>query len=92
MTEQEFNDLTILIDRYNYVNEDTITPITLHATLWSKLNQLRTASNKNTLIKSWKYKKELLGSEYAIANKANYTMLDNEEHRFVVDFWLSIYH
>lgn len=93
MTEQEFIDLTMLVDNYNYSNESMITPESLHETLWNKLNRLRTATNKNALIEGWKYKTELLSAEIAHKNGINkYTKLENEEQRFVVDFWMCIYH
>jgi hypothetical protein len=93
MTEQEFNDLTLLIDNFNYDKEELITPKSLHETLWTKLNRLRTAPNKNALIDGWKYEKELLSAEFSHETKINmYTKLENEEQRFLVDFWLCVYH
>ena len=93
MTPEELNTLTELIDTYNYHNEDLITPQSLHAKLWPSLQQLRQAPNKVALLTNWKYKKELESAEVSHANNANAHMkLDDWEQRFVVDFWLCIYH
>jgi hypothetical protein len=93
MTPEELIILTDAIDTYNYHNEDMITPQSLHAKLWPGLQQLRQAPNKAALIADWKYKKELESAEVSHANNANKHMhLDDWEQRFVVDFWLSIYH
>ena len=93
MTPQELAELTERIDTYNYHNEDMITPQSLHAKLWPSLQQLRQAPNKAELLGDWKYKKELESAEVSHATNANAHMkLDDWEQRFVVDFWLCIYH
>lgn len=93
MTLEELFDLTLLIDNFNYEKKDTITPNDLHANWWPSLNKLRQAANKSELLKDWKYKKELESVEYSHASGVNkYINLEDGEHRFVLDFWLSIYH
>ena len=93
MTPTELAELTTLLDTYNYHTEDLITPESLHAKWWPALNQLRQAPNKVALLEGWKYKKELENIEYSHATNANnHIKVDNAEQRFVVDFWLSIYH
>ncbi len=93
MTPEELITLTELIDTYNYHNEDMITPQSLHTKLWPSLQQLRQAPNKNTLLTDWKYKKELESAEYSYASNSNkHVNVDDWEQRFVVDFWLCIYH
>jgi hypothetical protein len=93
MTLAELAALTDLIDTYNYDKEEMITPIGLHASWWPRLNQLRQAPNKADLLESWKYKKELESAEYSYTNNSNkHVNVDDWEQRFVVDFWLCIYH
>jgi len=93
MTPTELAELTTLLDTYNYNTEDLITPESLYAKWWPALNQLRQAPNKAALLEGWKYKKELESVEYSHAiNANNHIKVDNTEQRFVLDFWLSIYH
>jgi hypothetical protein len=93
MTPEELVELTHLMDTYNYENETTISPLTLHHKWWPFLNELRRAPNKEVLLEGWKYKKELESAEYSHINSINtHISLDNWEQRFVVDLWLSIYH
>jgi len=93
MTPKEFVELTHAMDTYNYENEDLITPQSLHAKWWPLLNQLRQATNKETLIDDWKYKVNLESVEYSHASNMNrHITLDDWEQRFVLDLWISIYH
>ena len=93
MTPQDLVELTEIIDNYNYHNEELITPKSLHTKLWSDLNKLRQAPNKADLLADWKYKKELESAEYSHQTNVNhYINLENSEQRFLVDFWLCIYH
>ena len=93
MTLEELIEMTLMIDNFNYDNKDIITPNDLHANWWPPLNKLRQAANKAELLKGWKYRKELESVEYSHANNINkYINLEDGEHRFVVDLWLSIYH
>jgi hypothetical protein len=93
MSYKDLLDLTERIDSYNYENEDTITPLSLHARWWPLLNQLRQAPNKTALLEGWKYKKELENTEYSYAANSNkHINVDDWEQRFVLDLWLSIYH
>jgi hypothetical protein len=93
MEPADLDNLTTLLDNYNYDNENFITPQSLHATWWPGLNQLREATNKQALLEDWKYKKDLLNVEYCHTHGENrYVAGDNWEQRFVLALWLSIYH
>jgi hypothetical protein len=90
MLAGELETLTDIIDTYNYEHESMITPESLHSKLWPGLNQLREAHNRETLIKEWKYKKDL---ELVEASHDNiFVNVTDWEQRYVVAFWLSIYH
>ena len=93
LTAADLDILTDVIDTYNYEHEDMITPESLHAKLWPGLNQLREAQNKETLIENWKYKKDLqLVEESHINYTNNHINVADWQQRYVVAFWLSIYH
>ena len=93
MLADELDKLTDLIDTYNYEHESMITPESLHTKLWPILNKLRRAHNKETLIKNWKYKKDFQLVEESHASDSNsFVNVDDWEQRYVVAFWLSIYH
>ena len=93
MTLVELAELTELVDNYNYDKEEIITPIGLYEKWWPRLNQLRQAPNKAKLLAHWKYSKELESVEYSHQHNANtHIQVDQWEQRFVVDFWLCIYH
>ena len=93
MAPADLVELTEIIDNYNYFNEDIITPQSLHAKLWCGLNKLRQAPNKSELLADWKYKKDLESAEYSHQTNVNkYINLEDSEQRFLVDFWLCIYH
>lgn len=90
MTIDDVYELTNLIDNCNYEKESIITPKSLHTLLWSKFNQLRTATNKDALIENWKYKKEFAIVENPDAN--NFFKLEDAEQQMLMHFWLCIYH
>jgi hypothetical protein len=93
MTPIEFAELTSLIDTYNYENETEITPESLHAKWWTAVKQLKEAPNKEALLEGWKYKKEFESAEYSQTHNENkHISLDNPEQRFLLDFWLCVYH
>ena len=93
MLADELDRLTDVIDTYNYENESIITPESLHSKLWPTLNKLRGAHNKETLIKNWKYKKDLeLVEESHVSYTNSHINVSDWEQRYVVAFWLSIYH
>ena len=93
MTPQELAELTELVNNYNYDKEEMITPVGLYEKWWPRLNQLRQAPNKAKLLADWKYKNELESTEYSYTNNSNkHVNVDDWEQRFVVDFWLCIYH
>ena len=93
MLAADLDVLTKVIDNYNYEHESMITPESLHATLWPTLNELREAHNKDTLIKDWKYKKDLQSVEESHVSDTNsHIGVDDWQQRYVVAFWLSIYH
>ena len=93
MTLQDLDDLTELLDNYNYDNQDLITPFALHANWWPSLNRLRQAPNKAALLADWKHKKDWDSVEHSYANGSNsYINLESAEQRFVVDLWMCIYH
>ena len=95
MRIEELDELTELIDNCNYGKEDInneyiITPKSLHTLLWSKFNQLRTATNKDALIENWKYKKEFIIVEKPNAN--DFVNVEDAEQKMLVHFWICIYH
>jgi hypothetical protein len=93
MLVAELETLTSVIDTYNYEHESMITPESLHTKLWHGLNKLREAENKDTLIKDWKYKKDLeLVEESHVSYNNSHVNVGDWEQRYVVAFWLSIYH
>ena len=93
MNPDELIELTRLIDTYNYDYEQTITPSSLYGVLWPRLNQLRQAPNRAVLLEGWKYKDILQSVEYSHANGENsYIKIEDVEQRFIVAFWMSIYH
>jgi len=97
MTSNELNELTTIIDTYNYDNNDKITPENLHHVFWEKINRLRNASNRKILLHNWKYTKELESTELSEIHNKNIHITndngnDNAEYRFILEFWLSIYH
>jgi hypothetical protein len=93
MLAADLDVLTNVIDTYNYEYESMITPESLHAKLWPGLNQLREAHNKETLVKDWKYKKDLQLVEESHASDTNIHINGADwEQRYVVAFWLYIYH
>jgi hypothetical protein len=97
MSTNELNELTTMIDTYNYDNNDKITPENLHHVFWEKINRLRNASNRKILLHNWKYTKELESAELSEINNKNKNIHitnenDNAEYRFILEFWLSIYH
>ena len=93
MLADELDTLTDVIDTYNYENESMITPKSLHSKIWPGLNKLREAHNKETLIKNWKYKKDLeLVEESHVSDANSHIGVDDWEQRYVVAFWLFIYH
>ena len=93
MLAAELDTLTDIIDTYNYEHESIITPESLHAKLWTGLNKLREAHNKETLIKDWKYKKDLQLVEESHVSDANSHITGADwQQRYVVAFWLNIYH
>ena len=93
MTPDELVELTRIIDTYNYDYEQVITPGSLHGILWPSLNKLRQDPNRAALLEGWKYKDILQSVEYAHANGENsYIKIDDSEQRFIVAFWMSIYH
>ena len=93
MTPDELIELTRLIDNYNYDYEQVITPGSLYGVLWPGLNKLRQAPNRAALLEDWKYKDILQSVEYSHANGENsYIKIEDSEQRFIVAFWMSIYH
>ena len=95
MSEQELNNLTSLIDNYNYDNKKIITPAGLHETLWIGLNQLRNAENKTALLEGWKYSSQLSATESTHETKVSHFKKLEEnlwEQSFVLYFWMCIYH
>ena len=90
MSTEDLYELTTLIDNCNYTKEEKITPKYLHTLLWDKFNQLRTATNKDTLIENWKYKKDFTLVERPNAN--DFVNLEDTDQQMLVHFWLSIYH
>jgi hypothetical protein len=93
MLADELEKLTDMIDTYNYENESMITPESLHAKIWPGLNKLRGAHNRDTLIKEWKYKKDLeLVEESNVSDANSHVNVADWQQRYVVAFWLSIYH
>ena len=93
MTPTELDELTDLIDTYNYDTEEEITPVTLYFKWWPRVNQLRQSPNKAELLADWKYKKEFECAEYSHTYNSNkHINVDDSEQRFLVDLWLCIYH
>jgi len=95
MNEQELNNLTSLIDNYNYDMMETITPNEMYETLWVGLNQLRNSENKAALLEGWKYSSELSVTESTHETKvSHFKHIKDElwELSFVLYFWMCIYH
>jgi hypothetical protein len=92
MEQQDLLELTNLIDDCNYNKEPTITVNMLHERLWSGLNKLRTALNKDDIIPMWKYGLDFINTEKNHANNnQSFTIIDWEKS-FVMEFWMGIYH
>jgi hypothetical protein len=92
MEQQELNELTNLIDDCNYSKEPSITVKMLHERLWSRLNTLRLATNKDELIAEWKYKSDLISTEKSHENNNKDFDKVGWEQSFVLSFWMGIYH
>ena len=95
MSKQELDDLTKIIDSYNYndKNKEIITPAILHHELWNGLNKLRHAENKDALLEEWKYNTEFITTEKCHQNDVSqFKLLDIWEESFVLYFWMCIYH
>ena len=92
MEQQDLLELTMLIDQLNYSNEPSITGEMLHKKLWTGLNKLRLATNKDDLISEWKYKSDIIATESSHENNSkSFTKVDWEKS-YVMDFWMGIYH
>jgi hypothetical protein len=95
MSEQELNNLTTLIDNYNYENKEIITPQGLHKTLWGGLNQLKNAENKSALLEGWKYSSSFTAAESTHETRVSHFKKLEEslwEQSFVLYFWMCVYH
>ncbi len=95
MSEQELNNLTALIDNYNYENNQIITPQGLHKTLWGGLNQLKNAENKSALLEGWKYSSSFTAAESTHETRVSHFKKLEEslwEQSFVLYFWMCVYH
>lgn len=92
MEQQELNELTTLIDNFNYKNNESITVEMLHDRLWTGLNKLRMATNKDNLISEWKYNLNFISTELRHTNKNKSFEKVEWEKSYVLDFWMGIYH
>jgi hypothetical protein len=95
MSEEELNNLTSVIDTYNYDKKETITAAGLHETLWKGLNQLKNAENKSALLEGWKYSSQFASAESTHELRVSHFKKLEEnlwEQSFVLYFWMCIYH
>jgi hypothetical protein len=92
MDQQDLLELTTLIDDCNYSKELTLTVDMMHERLWTGLNKLRTATNKDELISEWKYKSHIMSTDMSHEkNNKTFEKVDWEKS-YVLDFWMGIYH
>ena len=63
MNQQELDKFTLLIENYNYDNNETITPQSLHKELWGGLSALKNTANKEALLDGWKYSSAFSAAE-----------------------------
>lgn len=86
---QEF---TVLVDTANSTEGFKETTDGIYARLDPCLKFLREKSNKEQLIKNWKYKVEFQAAEREHLYGMKIFNLLNWETSFAVSFWMSLYH
>lgn len=95
MNQQELDKFTLLIENYNYDNNETITPQSLHKELWGGLSALKNTANKEALLDGWKYSSAFSAAESTHQTKvSHFKKLKTElwEQSFALYFWMCIYH
>ena len=85
-------ELTVLIDTTNYTNGVIETTDNIYERLGPGLIFLRENTNKDLLIKNWKYKMDYQIAEREHLHGEKGFRLLNWETSFAVYFWMCIYH